>query len=79
MRTPARSSAVAIQREETCGRNRRLTPMSGHYAYIGTGRGGPTMMARMGFMKALHRNVPRVLNPDRKDTHWGKRELKRDQ
>ncbi len=42
-------------------------------------RGGPTMMARMGFMKALHRNVPRVLNPDRKDTHWGKRKLKRDQ
>jgi hypothetical protein len=24
-------------------------------------------------MKALNRNVPRVFNPDRKETHWGKR------
>lgn len=42
-------------------------------------RGGTTMMARIGVMKALNRNVPRVFNPDRKDTHWGKRKLKRDQ
>jgi hypothetical protein len=42
-------------------------------------RGGPTMMARIGVMKALNRNVPRVFNPDRKDHHWGKRKLKRDQ
>jgi hypothetical protein len=42
-------------------------------------RGGPTMMARIGVMKALNRRVERVFNPDRKDTHWGKRKLKRDQ
>ena len=42
-------------------------------------RGGPTMMARIGVMKALNRGVERVFNPDRKDTHWGKRKLKRDQ
>ena len=40
---------------------------------------GPTMMARIAGMKALNRRVVRVFNPDRKDTHWGKRKLKRDQ
>jgi len=29
---------------------------------------GPTMFARIGVMSALHRNVERVFNPDRKDT-----------
>jgi hypothetical protein len=42
-------------------------------------RSGPTMMARIGVMKALNHHVERVFNPDRKDTHWGKRKLKRDQ
>ncbi len=42
-------------------------------------RSGPTMMARIGVMKALNRHVERALNPERKDTHWGKRKLKRDQ
>ncbi|WP_249130192.1 hypothetical protein [Bradyrhizobium sp. AUGA SZCCT0283] len=41
--------------------------------------GGPTMMARIGVMRALNRHVERVFYPDRKDTHWGKRKLKRDQ
>ena len=41
-------------------------------------RGASTMMARIGVMKALNRHVERVFNPDRKDTHWGKRKLKRD-
>jgi hypothetical protein len=41
--------------------------------------GGPTMFARIGVMKALNRHVERVFNPDRKDTHWGKRKLKRDE
>jgi hypothetical protein len=40
---------------------------------------GPTMMARIGFMRALNRHVVREFNPDRKDTHWGKRKLKRDE
>jgi hypothetical protein len=42
-------------------------------------RSGPTMMARIAVMKALNRRVERVFNPDGKDTHWGKRKLKRDQ
>jgi hypothetical protein len=41
--------------------------------------GGPTMMARIGVMKALNRHVERAFNPERKETHWGKRKLKRDQ
>jgi hypothetical protein len=40
--------------------------------------GGPTMFARIGVMRALNRHVERVFNPDRKDTHWGKRKLARD-
>ena len=40
---------------------------------------GPTMFARIAVMKALNRHVERVFNSDRKDTHWGKRKLKRDQ
>jgi hypothetical protein len=40
---------------------------------------GPLMHARIGVMRALNRNVERVFNPDRKDTHWGKRKLKRDE
>ena len=42
-------------------------------------QGGPTMMARIGVMKALNRDVEHAFNPERKDTHWGKRKLKRDQ
>jgi hypothetical protein len=42
-------------------------------------RGGPMMLARIGFMRALHRNEERVFNSDRKETHWGKRKLKRDE
>ena len=40
--------------------------------------GGPTMMARIGIMRALNRHVERVFNPSRKDKHWGRRKLKRD-
>jgi hypothetical protein len=38
-------------------------------------RSGPTMMARIGVMKALNRHVERVFNSERKDP----RKLKRDQ
>ena len=31
--------------------------------------GGPTMLARIGVMRALNRHVGRVFNPDRKDPH----------
>jgi len=41
--------------------------------------GGPTMFARIGIMRALNRHIERVFDPDRKDHHWGKRKLKRDQ
>ena len=39
---------------------------------------GPTMMARIGVMRALNRHVEWTFNPSRKDTHWGRRKLKRD-
>ena len=42
-------------------------------------RGGDPMLARIGVMKALNCHVERVFNPERKDHHWGKRKLKRDQ
>jgi hypothetical protein len=41
--------------------------------------GGPTMFARIGIMRALNRHVERVFDPSRKDKHWGKRRLKRDE
>jgi hypothetical protein len=40
--------------------------------------GGPTMFARIGVRRALNRGLVREFIPDRKDTHWGKRKLKRD-
>jgi hypothetical protein len=40
---------------------------------------GPTMMARIGMLRALNRNVERTFNPSRNETHWGKRKLKRDE
>jgi hypothetical protein len=42
-------------------------------------RGGPTMLARIGVMRALHRNEERGFTADRKDAHWGKRKLKWDE
>ncbi len=41
-------------------------------------QGGPTMLARIGIMRALNRHVERVFNPSRKETHWGSRKLARD-
>jgi hypothetical protein len=41
--------------------------------------GGPTMLARIGVMRALNRHVERVFDPERKNHHWGKHKLKRDQ
>jgi hypothetical protein len=39
---------------------------------------GPTMLARIGVMRALNRGHVREFNPSRKDQHWGRRKLKRD-
>jgi hypothetical protein len=41
--------------------------------------GGPIELARIATLQALNRRVARVFNPDRKDTHWGRRKLKRDE
>ena len=41
--------------------------------------GGPTMFARIGVMRALNRHVEREFDTSRKDHHWGRRKLKRDQ
>jgi hypothetical protein len=38
---------------------------------------GPPMFARIGVMRALNRHVERTFDSSRKDTHWGKRKLKR--
>jgi hypothetical protein len=39
---------------------------------------GPLMHARIGVLRALNRNAERTLT-DRKEMHWGRRRLKRDQ
>jgi hypothetical protein len=48
-------------------------------ALILVARSGPTMLARMAFMKALNRNVVVAFDRDAKKYHWGKHKLKRDQ
>jgi hypothetical protein len=40
---------------------------------------GPTMFARIGMMRALYQRGELVFNRERKETHWGKRKLKRDE
>jgi hypothetical protein len=40
--------------------------------------GGPTMLPHIGVLKALNRHRVREFNSIRKETHWGKRKLKRD-
>ena len=42
-------------------------------------QGGPTMFARIGVLRALNRHRVGEFNPDRKDPHWGRRKLKRDE
>jgi hypothetical protein len=36
------------------------------------------MHAHVGMLRALNHHVERVFDQSRKDTHWGKRKLKRD-
>ena len=45
---------------------------------VATSSGGPTMMARIGVMRALNRHVERVFDSSRKEKHWGTRKLARD-
>lgn len=42
-------------------------------------RGGPTLFARTGIMRALNRHYVPELNPKGKEPHWGRRKLKRDE
>jgi hypothetical protein len=42
-------------------------------------RGGDTMLARIGVMRALNRGQVREFTESEKKHHWGKRKLKRDQ
>jgi hypothetical protein len=39
----------------------------------------PPMFARIGVMRASNRHAERVFDPSRKDHHWGKQKLKRDE
>jgi hypothetical protein len=40
---------------------------------------GPPTFACIGLMRALNRHVERLFDPSRKDHHWGKQKLKRDE
>jgi hypothetical protein len=40
---------------------------------------GPMLFAHMGILRATNREVVRVFDPSRKDVHWGRRILKRDE
>jgi hypothetical protein len=40
---------------------------------------GPVMHSRIGIMRALNRGYVREFDSSRKDTHWGKRKLARDE
>jgi len=48
-------------------------------ALILVARSGPTMLARIAFMKALNRIVVLAFNPDAKKQDWSKRKVERDQ
>ena len=41
-------------------------------------RDDPSMLARIGVVRALNRHVVREFNPSRKNPHWGHRKLARD-
>jgi hypothetical protein len=40
---------------------------------------GPVEFARIATLQAINRHVERVIDPTRKDKHWGRRKLPRDQ
>ena len=40
---------------------------------------GPVEFARIATLQAINRHVERVIDPSRKDKHWGKWKLMRDQ
>jgi hypothetical protein len=40
---------------------------------------GPLLHARVGMLRAMHHGAERVFRSDRRETHWRKRKLKRDE
>jgi hypothetical protein len=42
-------------------------------------RGGPTLFARIGILRALNRHYVPEFNPKGREPHWSRRKLKRDQ
>jgi hypothetical protein len=40
---------------------------------------GPVEFARIATLQAINRHAVRTFDPSRKDTHWGRRKLARDQ
>jgi len=55
--------------------------MAGGDGSLDPGRdaGRPTMFARISVMRALNRDIECVFDTSRKDHHWKKRKLKRDE
>ena len=75
LETPATTSQ-ACRKPSRIWRNGR--PRS--VCLIGGAEGRDFLMhARIGVLKATNRDVQREFDPSRKDTHWGKRKLKRDE
>jgi hypothetical protein len=58
--------------------NEKVLTASDHLARSAE-HGYPLFFARAATLQAIHRSEKRVFNSDRKDHHWGKRKLKRDQ
>ena len=58
-----------------------MPTMANRYALLieAADKGGPIEFARIGVMQALNRDVERFFDSTRKETHWGRRKLARDQ
>jgi hypothetical protein len=46
---------------------------------ISAERGGIILLSQWAMLQAIHQGEKSVFNPDRKEHHWGKRQLKRDE
>jgi hypothetical protein len=49
-----------------------------HLVRASAGLSAWLMFAEMGMLRAMNHDVERLFNTDRKETHWGKRKLKRE-
>jgi hypothetical protein len=88
--TVRRTHPVTAGPARQCGGRRQLHHQASEIAALRAGvaggngmpngrrKNGPTLMARIGIMRALNRHIERVFNPDWKDPHWGRRKLARD-